>query len=549
VIAAPRDRFPSFRVDVNRSRAESVRPFERPKMTMSGNRQTQTAQKHHGAPMDMDRIACYRAISTRDARFDGRLFIGVKTTGIYCRPICPARTPKFENVSFHASAAAAQEAGFRPCLRCRPETSPDLAFWRGTSNTVSRALALIESGGLDQDDVEGLANRLGVGARQLRRLFRQHVGASPIAVAQTRRVLLAKQLIHDTSLPMAEVALASGFGSVRRFNETFQQLYDRPPIALRRATLACASATSAVTLKLPYKPPYDWAAMLAFLAPRAIPGVEVIEGGAYARAIAIGGAKGAFIVRPAENNRLAVTVQFPKLEALPAIIARVRRLFDLAADPLAIGEHLSKDAHLAPLVAMRPGLRVPGAWDGFELAMRAICGQQITVPAATRLLGKLVAVHGTPLVASIPDGEGLSHVFPSPQAIAAADPAGFAMPGARASALVALAQAIAADPMLFSRGASLEQAIAKLRALPGIGEWTAQYIAMRELREPDAFPAADVGLLRAMADGDGRRPSPEALLARAEAWRPWRAYAALHLWAAGATRSTEEEKADAREAA
>ena len=238
--------------------------------------------------MDMDRLACYRAISTRDARFDGRLFVGVKTTGIYCRPICPARTPKFENVSFFASAAAAQEAGLRPCLRCRPEISPELAFWRGTSNTVSRALALIESGGLDADDVEGLADRLGVGARQLRRLFRQHVGASPIAVAQTRRVLLAKQLIHETSLPMAEVALASGFGSVRRFNETFRDLFGRPPATLRRTKDKPRRAADALSVRLSYRPPYDWEAMLAFLGARAIPGVELVERNNYKRSIAFG---------------------------------------------------------------------------------------------------------------------------------------------------------------------------------------------------------------------------------------------------------------------
>jgi AraC family transcriptional regulator of adaptative response / DNA-3-methyladenine glycosylase II len=518
-------------------------------MTMSGIRQTKTAQKHHAVSMDMDRIACYRVISSRDARFDGRLFVGVKTTGIYCRPICPARTPKFENVSFHASAAAAQEAGFRPCLRCRPETSPDLAFWRGTSNTVSRALALIELGGLDQDDVEGLANRLGVGARQLRRLFRQHVGASPIAVAQTRRVLLAKQLIHDTTLPMAEVALASGFGSVRRFNETFHDLFGRSPATLRRIRDRARREADALSVRLAYRPPYEWEAMLAYLGARAIPGVEVVTGDSYKRTIAFGKHAGFVTVTPSAKHGVDVTVRFPDMAALPSIIARVRRVFDLAADPDQIGAHLAQDPAFAPLIATRPGLRVPGAWDGFELATRAICGQQITVPAATKLLGRLAIAHGAPLAASLPDGEGLSHVFPSPQAIAAADPARFAMPGARAKALVALAHAIAADPMLFSRGASLEQAIAKLRALPGIGEWTAQYIAMRELREPDAFPAADVGLLRAMADRDGRRPSPGQLLARAEAWRPWRAYAALHLWAAGATRSTEEEKTDAREAA
>jgi AraC family transcriptional regulator of adaptative response / DNA-3-methyladenine glycosylase II len=502
------------------------------------------------AMMDMDRTACYRAIATRDARFDGRLFVGVKTTGIYCRPICPARTPKFENVSFYPSAAAAQEAGFRPCLRCRPETSPDLAFWRGTSNTVSRALALIEAGGLDDADVEGLANRLGVGARQLRRLFRQHVGASPIAVAQTRRVLLAKQLIHETSLPMAEVALASGFNSVRRFNETFQHLFGRPPATLRRVRDKTRREAGALSVRLAYRPPYDWDAMLAFLAARAIPGVELVSGDGYRRTIAIGDTGGTISVTPAAKNRVDISVRFPDIAALPQIIARARRVFDLAADPDMIGAHLSQDPVLAPLVASRPGLRVPGAWDGFELAVRAIFGQQITVPAATRLLGKLVQVHGLLLPGTTKDSEGLSHLFPSPARIAGADLAALGMPNARATAVTSLAQAISGDPTIFSRGASLEAAIAKLRSLPGIGEWTAQYIAMRELREPDAFPAADIGLMRAMATADGRRPSPSELMSRAERWRPWRAYAALHLWAAGVVHHpASPEKTDEREAA
>jgi AraC family transcriptional regulator of adaptative response / DNA-3-methyladenine glycosylase II len=342
------------------------------KMVMSENRETCRPGSTKIPIMDMDRTACYRAISTRDARFDGRLFVGVKTTGIYCRPICPARIPKFENVSFYPSAAAAQQAGLRPCLRCRPETSPDLAFWRGTSNTVSRALALIEVGGLDEADVEGLANQLGVGARQLRRLFRQHVGASPIAVAQTRRVLLAKQLIHETSLPMAEVALAAGFNSVRRFNETFLQLFGRAPATLRRIRDTTRREADALSVRLAYRPPYDWGAMLSFLASRAIPGVEMISGDSYRRTIAIGAHSGVISVAPADNNRVDVVIKFPDIAALPQIIARVRRVFDLAADPDRIGAHLSLDPTLAPLVAQRPGLRVPGAWDGFELAVRAI---------------------------------------------------------------------------------------------------------------------------------------------------------------------------------
>src|ERR1700736_718600 len=478
--------------------------------------------------MDMDRTACYRAISTRDARFDGRLFVGVKTTGIYCRPICPARTPKFENVSFFACAAAAQEAGVRPCLRWRPEISPELAFWRGTSNTVSRALALIEAGGLDEDDVEGLANRLGVGARQLRRLFHRHVGASPVAVAQTRRVLLAKQLIHETSLPMAEVALAAGFNSVRRFNETFRELFARPPATLRHVRDRGKRQPGSLSVRLAYRPPYDWDAMLSFLSARAIPGVEKVSNDSYKRSIAIGQRGGVITVTPAAKFRVEVAIRFPDIAALPQIIARVRRVFDLAADPDLIGAHLSLDPMLAPLVAVRPGLRVPGAWDGFELAVRTIFGQQITVPAATKLLGKLVEAHGAPLPATIRDGEGLSYLFPSPARVAKVDVAALGMPNARAIAAKSLAQAMAADPAIFSRGASLEEAIAKLRSLPGIGEWTAQYIAMRELREPDAFPAADIGLLRAMASADGSRPPPREVLFRAERWWPGGGFSALH---------------------
>jgi len=487
--------------------------------------------------MDMDADACYRAFETRDARFDGRIFIGVKTTGIYCRPICPARTPKRENVRFFASAAAAQAAGFRPCLRCRPETSPDSGAWRGSSSTVSRALSLIENGALDEDGVDALADRLGVGERQLRRLFQRKLGASPIAVAQNRRIHLAKQLIHETTLPMTEVALASGFGSVRRFNETFQRLFGRPPASLRRSH---APASAEVSLHLAYRPPYDWEGILGFLKARAIPGIERVEAGAYVRTIALGGEQGLIRVEPADRNRLKVSVRFGRMSALPTIIARVRRVFDLAADPVAIGAHLAQDPVLAPLVAARPGLRVPGAWDGFELAVRAILGQQITVTAATALAGKLVRAYGQPLPEPL---DGLTHTFPMPEILAEADIAALGMPRSRAAALNALAAAVAADPAIFGPSRSLDAAVAQLKGLTGIGEWTAQYIAMRELREPDAFPAADIGLMRALADETGRRPTPAELLARAERWRPWRAYAALHLWAGDAQAEAERRKA------
>ena len=500
----------------------------------------------HSPTMDMDFEACRRAFVTRDPRFDGRIFGAVRTTGIYCRPICPARTPKPQNMTFYPSAAAAQEAGYRPCLRCRPEASPDLGAWRGTSNTVSRALALIEGGALDAGDVDALAERLGVGERQLRRLFRQHLGAAPVTVAQTRRVLLAKQLIQETRLPMGEVALASGFGSVRRFNETFQQLFGRPPGELRRSRAADVPAADGLTVRLPYKPPYDWEAMIGFLAARAIPGVERVEPRRYARTVTVDGVQGLIIVTPRTDDALSVEIRLPRLDALPAVIARVRRVFDLSADPALIGAHLSQDIALAPLVAARPGLRAPGAWDGFELAVRAILGQQITVTAARNLAARLVATYGPSTKHPAALALGLDRVFPAPAALVGQDIAALGMPRARGAALEGLARAVADDPSLFTPRADLESAITALKALPGVGEWTAQYIALRELREPDAFPQADIGLLRAMTDAAGVRPTPEALLARSQAWRPWRAYAAQHLWTAdpgvAAKRSTTDDR-------
>jgi AraC family transcriptional regulator of adaptative response / DNA-3-methyladenine glycosylase II len=504
--------------------------------------------------MDLDHDACYRAIATRDARFDGRIFIGVHTTGTYCRPICPARTPKRENVSFYPTASAAQEAGFRPCLRCRPESSPDLGVWRGTSNTVSRALALIAEGALDGEAIDALAERLGVGARQLRRLFRQHLGASPIAVAQTRRVLFAKQLIVETKMPLWEVASASGFSSIRRFNATFQTLYQRPPRELRRSRIATneQSGADGITLTLPYAVPYDWDAMIAFLAARAIAGIETVDGRMrYRRSIALDGAQGVIAVEPDERGRgLQVTIRFPRIASLAAIVRRVRRIFDLGADPVAIGRHLSRDPILAPLVARRPGLRVPGAWDGFEVAVRAMLGQQITVTAALKLAAKIIAAYGDPLDKSY--GNGLTHTFPRATRMAEANLQSLGMPAARAAALSSLAAATAAEPAFFSPSQTLEGAVAKLRSLRGIGEWTAQYIAMRALQEPDAFPAADIGLIRALTPAGGLRPSAVDVLAKAEAWRPWRAYAAQHLWTADAeipranTHTTPRDSADAQ---
>jgi AraC family transcriptional regulator, regulatory protein of adaptative response / DNA-3-methyladenine glycosylase II len=490
----------------------------------------------------MDRKACYRAIEARDPRFDGRFFVGVTSVGVYCRPVCPSRTPKFENCRFFSSAAAAQQAGFRPCLRCRPETAPDLASWRGTSNTVSRALALIADGALDAGEtgVDALAERLGLGSRQLRRLFKQHLGASPIAVAQTRRVLFAKQLIHETQMPMSEVALAAGFGSLRRFNETFRALFGRPPSALRRR--ASRSADAGVTLRLRYRPPYDWPAMLDFLGARAIDGVEEVANGVYRRTVSHAGRLGMVEVgHDAPRESLVVTVNFENVRALPAILTCVRRVFDVGADIETTDAHLSQDPLLAPLVAVRPGLRAPGGWDGFELAVRAILGQQVSVQAARRLAGRLVVVCGEALPRTDGLRPELSHAFPSPERVDTADLSTLGMPTARRTALQVLAQAAIADADLFRPFGTIDDAIARLRSIRGIGEWTAQYIALRALRETDAFPASDVGLLRGAARGS-TRPTPADLLQRSEPWRPWRAYAAQHLWTADATNPANKDQ-------
>lgn len=488
---------------------------------------------------NLDRTACYRALQSRDRRFDGRIFVGVTSTGIYCRPICPASTAKFENCQFYPSAAAAQEAGFRPCLRCRPETAPDLGSWRGTSNTVSRGLALIAEGALDGEgaSVEALADRLGVGERQLRRLFQEHLGVSPVAVAQTRRILFAKQLIHDTQLPMSEVAMAAGFGSVRRFNETFQALYRRPPSAIRNRKVNTlpegSSATTGVTVRLRYRSPYDWDAMLSFLKARAIDGVEQVDGGVYRRSVLQNGMIGTVAISHLpQKESLEAVIRFPGVRALPAIVARVRRVFDLGADIMIVTSHLAQDPQLAALVAARPGLRVPGGWDGFEVAIRAILGQQVSVEAGRQLGSKLTRICGTPVPASQTEGKYLTITFPTAAQVLQADLSPLGMPQARKAALKAIAQAAVSDPDLFQPLATVEDTVARLCAIRGIGEWTAHYIALRAVREPDAFPASDIGLLRGAAGQDGTRPSPDELQKRAEAWRPWRAYAAQHLWAA-----------------
>ena len=475
--------------------------------------------------MDLDREACYRAVKARDRRFDGRFLTGVLSTGIFCRPICPARTPRFENCVFLPTAAAAYSAGFRPCLRCRPEINPGVPAWSGTAATVNRALRLIAEEGPEATNLQALASRLGVGSRHLRRLFRRHVGASPAAVLQVQRVFLAKQLITDSGLPLTQVALGAGFGSVRRFNAVMQRTFGRAPRDLRRSA---GSTPSRLTLRLPYRPPYDWAGVLAFLAPRAIPGVESVENGVYRRTMSLAGTQGIVEVSAAAETFLLATITVDRLPALAAVAARLRHLFDLDADPEPIAAHLGRDSALASRLAARSGLRVPGAWDAFELAVRAMLGQQVSVSAASTLAGRLAATFGERL--SGPTSSGDPRVlFPEPKALAHADLSSIGIPGTRAAAISSLAAAVIRDPVLLRTTNSVEQTVATLLTLPGIGDWTASYIAMRALREPDAFPVSDLGLLRAMRRHLAK-PSPALLQRRAERWRPWRAYAAILLW-------------------
>lgn len=487
--------------------------------------------------MELSPEICYRAMQTRDARFDGRFFVAVRTTGIYCRPVCPAPEPKLENCTFVPSAAAAHELGYRPCLRCRPETSPGTPAWLGTSAVVSRALRLISGGALDRGSVDGLAARLGVGERHLRRLFLKHLGASPLSVARTRRILFAKKLINETPLPMADVAMSSGFSSIRSFNESIRFTYDRSPSELRRE-FASPNGTGpgrAISLRLPFRAPFQWDALIGFLAPRATPGVEEVSPGFYRRTIRCEGADGVVEVRPVPGeNYLTAAIWLTHSRALLGVVERLRRLFDLLADPNEITAHLRTDRRLTPLVDRMPGLRVPGAWEGFELAVRAILGQQVSVKGATTLAGRIAAAYGEPLPAAarVPGIDALTTLFPTPAALAAADLRVVGLTGAREKAVRSLAAAVARGEISFDSGRDLDETVRQLCALEGIGEWTAQYIAMRALGEPDAFPASDLGLRKALADGE-KLPGERELLQAAEAWRPWRAYGAMYLWTSG----------------
>jgi AraC family transcriptional regulator of adaptative response / DNA-3-methyladenine glycosylase II len=476
----------------------------------------------------LDHRACDRARLARDARFDGRFFIGVTTTRIYCRPICPAPSPKPQNIRYYASAAAAAEAGFRPCLRCRPEASPGTPAWLGASSTVSRALKLIGESALDDGGVDDLADRLGIGSRHLRRLFLRYLGATPVAVAQTRRVHFAKKLIDETDLPLTQVAMAAGFGSIRRFNATFQNLYERAPSELRKTRTSAAKirtnghnghATDDYTFRIGYRPPYDWTSILEFLAARAIPGVETVTAEEYRRTISLDGRAGTIAVRPARSkkagNYLELQIRYPDPAALFRIVERVRRIFDVGADPAAISRRLQSDVRLKPVLRAYPGLRVPGCWDGFEMAVRAILGQQVSVKGASTMAGRVAAEYGTVVAGENAANHEGSVLFPTAEKLATADLTRVGVTRQRSSSIRDLAQAVASDEVGFDGAIEPEEFERRITRIKGIGAWTAQYIAMR-LGEPDAFPAADLYLRRAGGDS--------------ESWRPWRAYAAMYLW-------------------
>lgn len=473
--------------------------------------------------MELDWQARSRARLTRDARFDGKFFIGVFTSGVYCRSICPAPPAKEKNVRYFPTAAAAAEAGFRACLRCRPECSPGTAAWMGTPSTVSRALRLISESGLDDGGVEALAERLGIGSRHLRRLFLQHRGATPSAVAKTLQMHFAKKLIDETNLRKSDVALASGFGCVRRFNAGVHKVYHRTPTQIRRlARQRVVQPENQYLFRLRFRPPYDRKGMLAFLAPRATPGVEALVNGIYQRSISLNGNDGYFEVSLDEgSNVLVVRLQFGDPRSLFFIIERIRTMFDLNADWATIVQSLKTDAEMETQVDSGPGLRVPGCWNGFELAMRAILGQQITVKGATLLTGRMVGSFGKPFSSA----NGLTHLFPTPEVLADAKLTRIGLTGARAETIRALAQAVCDERISFESVVDSDAFLKRLCEIPGIGKWTAQYVAMRALGEPDAFPSGDLALLRAMA-----LENPRELEYHAETWRPWRAYAAMYLW-------------------
>lgn len=483
--------------------------------------------------MNLDWKICSRARLARDARFDGKFFIGVLSTKIYCRPICRGRTAKESNIRYFLTAAAAAEAGFRPCLRCRPECSPGTPAWAGTQNTVSRALQLIGEMGLEDGGVEALAEHLGMGSRHLRRLFLRHLGATPSAVAHTRRLHFAKRLIDETTLPMTQIAFAAGFGSVRRFNAAIRNVYHRTPSQIRcLAGRMVRQPENHYLFHLSFRPPYDWESILEFLAAHTTPGVEVVRDGCFRRSISLRQNHGYLQVSlDANRNALEVRVQFADPRLLFLITERVRAMFDLDADWPTISRTLAPDPALSAHVTSRPGLRVPGCWNGFELATLAILGQGTGPELVTPLAGRMVKNFGQPHNLT----DGLTHLFPLPEVLAVADLESIGLPRAQADAIRALSCQVRDGQISFDKVADADAVVARLRGIPGIARSALQWIAMRALREPDAIPSFDPEFVRALGV-----IGPTEFEERSEAWRPWRAYAAMYLWRVGRRVSARE---------
>jgi AraC family transcriptional regulator, regulatory protein of adaptative response / DNA-3-methyladenine glycosylase II len=505
-------------------------------------------------PTGLDDEQQYQAAISKDARFDGVFFIAVSSTGIYCRPSCPAITPKREHMRYYRTAAAAQEAGYRACKRCRPDASPGSPEWNIRADVVGRAMRLIADGVVDRDGVEGLASRLGYEQRQVRRLITAELGAGPLAIARAQRAQTARVLTETTTLPLSEIAFAAGFTSIRQFNATILEVFAVTPTRLRESRgqgsrlrparrarqglgltgpVSDPAAPGLIRLRLPYRAPIDTGRMLGFLAARAIPGVESVADGRYRRTLLLPNGTGILSVGDGEPGYIDCELQLEDLRDLTAAVQRCRRLLDLDADPSAVTAALAASGPvLGPLALAHPGRRVPGHVDGSELALRAVLGQQVSVAAARRLGARLVAAYGKPL--ERPEGT-LTHCFPAAETLAAADPGTLPMPRSRALALTGLAAALASGDLSLDPGAERDRAEAQLLALPGIGPWTAGYIRMRALSDPDAFLPGDVGVVEALtrlgAVPPVRSQAVRAAAELAESWRPWRSYAVQHLWA------------------
>ena len=479
-----------------------------------------------GMPVDSDKL--WHAIEARDPRFDGWVFLGVATTGIYCRPSCPARTPQRRNVRMFNTAAAAQAAGFRACKRCRPDASPGSPEWDRRSDVVGRAMRLIADGVIDREGVRGLSRRLGYSERHLHRQLVAVVGAGPLALARAGRAQTARVLLETTDLSISAVALAAGFGSVRQFNDTIREIFAEPPSTLRARARhrAMQPDRGAIALRLPYRAPLDLGGLFSFFARRAVPGIEEVTEHVYRRSLRLPHGAGVVELEPGPNH-VAARYVLDDIRDLATAVQRSRGLLDLDSDPVAVLDALSADDVIGALVCESPGRRVPGHADPHELAIRAVLGQQVTLRAASTLASRLVEQCGQPL--SQPLGS-LTHTFPSADALASIDPERLAMPRSRSRALIALAGALASGAVVLDPGADRVGARAQLTELPGIGRWTADYVAMRALRDPDAFLASDLGVRHAL-ERLGRDGRPPAALALSERWRPYRAYAVQHLWA------------------